>query len=162
MGTAALLVMLAFIFGGGGGDEQNGLDNNKRVPNDNTRPYPLPRPYAASATVCYRTKEPYNAAILGTPEQVVALLNWLGVKIGRTELLQADAAATTPVFAESAGYAAVPSVKLKMVQAVGRSIGLRGYKNAPAKSVDGIWGECTALVSEDLATLKEQGKMPPL
>ena len=174
---AAVAGALAFLFPwdakADGKAKKAGLDEKKpddkksgdgfTVIGKRVRPYPLPRPYAPSATVCYRTKQPFNRAILGTPEQVVAVLKWLGVTITLDELLASDALAKSPLWPKrSKKKAPRRSPKLQAIQAVGRSMGLRGHAGAPPSAVDGIWGECTALTVEDLAELAEQGKAVPL
>lgn len=161
MGTAVILLILAAIFGGGDSkpDDNKGLDNKRG--DYPSPPYPLPRPYAASATKCFRSGERYNAAILGTPEDVVAVLNWLGIPIGKVELLQADAMAKTPLWEQSKGYAPKASQRLKIAQAYWRSLGTPGHKGAPASSVDGVWGECSAVSTDASAQLAEDGRWTP-
>lgn len=158
MGYGFLLLLLAVMGGGKPGPQPTPGPSPKPGP---VPPYPLPRPYAPSSTTCFRTGQRYNAAILGTPEQAVAVLNYLGVPIGKVELLQADAAAKTPIWQESKGYAGAPSQKLKILQAVFRSLKLPAHANAPASSVDGIWGECSAVDTGIAAGMAETGAWTP-
>ena len=100
--------------------------------------------YEASLTRCYRDGESFNVIQWPDPAAVVAGLQGLGFAIGLVELLQSDAVAQTPIFAaSSSGYSPGRSDKLKQFQAVARSMGLPGYKDAPASAVDGVIGECT-------------------
>ena len=125
------------------------------------RPTP-PRPdFVASDTVCFRDNQPYNAAQLGQPEQVVSALRRLGFAIGLVELLQSDAAAPrSPVWPASTGYTPATSVKLKSFQASARSLGLDGYKDSPASAIDGVWGECTARSVSHALRMQEAGTWP--
>lgn len=150
--------------GDGDGEVDNGDDGGDDEGNDIgileaeiAPPYPLPRPWEASSTSCYKTKEPFNAAIAGEPVQAVALLNWLGLDIGLTELLMSDAVAATPVWPQSRDYTPQPSEKIQRLQSFGKSL-----KMYPAK-VDGVIGECTlAMATNRMAPMKEEGDLPPL
>lgn len=131
------------------------------TPDDKERPpYGLPRPYAPSETVCFRSGEPYNLAIMETPEQTSALLHWLGFPIGVVELLQSDAKAKTPVWDASQGYTPAVSQRLKSLQAAARSLNLPGHAGASVAALDGVWGECTAVSAGEAAQLQEDGKWP--
>lgn len=123
-------------------------------------PYPLPRPYRASKQPCYRTGEPYNAAIVETPEQASALLYWLGFPVGVVELLQADALQKTPIWSASSGYTPKASTKLKSFQAAARSLNLPGHVKVGVSAIDGVWGECTALSLDAAAAMQEAGTWP--
>lgn len=116
--------------------------------------------YRASDTFCFRDGQPFNAAQLGAPEQVVAALNQLGTAIGLAELLQSDARASTPVWPASEGYSPATSNKLKQFQAVARSLDLPGHEGAPASAVDGVFGECTARSITAALELQRFGQWP--
>ena len=123
-------------------------------------PYPMPRPYTASATVCFRSGEPYNIAIMETPEQTSDLLYWLGFPVGVAELLASDAKAQTPVWSVSEGHTPKTSLGLKGFQATARSLSLPGHTGASVAAVDGVFGECTAVSLGEAAILQEAGSWP--
>ena len=138
-------------------------DVPKPVPDDETKlkpPYPLPRPYAESSTTCFRSGEPYNLAILETPQQASALMHYLGYPISVEELLKSDAMARTPIWTDSQNYQPKVSEKLKVFQGHARTLNLPGHAGATTASLDGVWGECTAVSTGHAAELQEDGKWP--
>lgn len=117
--------------------------------------------YEASATVCFRDGQPYNQLQWPDPAAVVAGLQRLGFPIGLVELLQSDAAAPrSPMWVASGGYQPATSDKLRQFQAMARSMNLPGYAGAPARSVDGVIGECTLRSMSAALELVDAGSWP--
>ena len=170
-GGLGLLGLLAWLFGresDGDGDRFEGeekLDETfkgERVEDETFRGERAPVPFVASSTVCHRTGQPYNAAQLGTPRKYLNALRKLGVGITMAQLRAADAAApASPLWAVRPGTVPLPNAELEKFQALARSKELAGHVGAPASSVDGIPGECTAISISDALALQVLGEWPP-